>query len=204
MAAGAARAIDKVVLLACSRRASSPNARAYRALSKGFASSNAAGLVAKRLECGAFPRFALIFVNAPAGAAGSIATDTCAFAIARKPLGTPLTAGLPPAYCERTASIPLGCLAWPKNDRFGERFSSARLTDAPACLSACTPNGKRCLPGPSICPPAAHRRMLCASCATWPVRRACRRFTSCGARSWPTPTTIWCWNWLLQPVAAIL
>ena len=43
-----------------------PRKRGHTAHSRGFASSYAAGLVAKRLECGAFPRFGLDFVNGPA------------------------------------------------------------------------------------------------------------------------------------------
>jgi len=48
-----------------------PRKRGHTAHSRGFASSYAAGLVAKRLECGAFPRFGLDFVNGPVPAAAA-------------------------------------------------------------------------------------------------------------------------------------
>jgi hypothetical protein len=54
------RAIDKVVLLTCGRWTWSPKAWAYRALQR-LRQFLRPGLVAKRLECGAFPRFGLDF-----------------------------------------------------------------------------------------------------------------------------------------------
>ena len=45
-----------------------PRKRGHTAHSRGFASSYAAGLVAKRLECAVCPRFGLDFVNGSGGA----------------------------------------------------------------------------------------------------------------------------------------
>jgi hypothetical protein len=59
-----ARAIDKVVLLACGRWASSPKARAYRALQR-LRQFLRPWVGREAFGCGVFRRFGLDFVNGP-------------------------------------------------------------------------------------------------------------------------------------------